>query len=1189
MIKKEVKVMTILFLLFILLFIILKLSFICAKNDNYKDKIKSEVYEKLKHNNKTRVVIEFNNLNMSYNKNEIEKKIDIKKIKRILKNSLSVEIESSDLDKLKNLEIIKEIKEDRIISYFLQDSIPLINASSVWNIRVNELNLTGIDETICILDTGINFSHPDLKGKNKTCNIDCVYENCIENCSMNDDNGHGTHVAGIAAAYGNISGVAIQSEIIGVKVLNSNGIGYGSDLNAGIEWCIDHSSEYNISVISMSLGDCSNHSTYCNDDESAPYINEAVAKNISVIVAAGNGPGGSCTGITNTQGPSAPACVENATAVGAVDDYDNIFYQRGTLFELLAPGISINSTKKNGLYEIRSGTSMAAPHVAGAVAILKQFYRLQNNKNLTPSLIKLVLNSSGKKINDSSGTGLIFSRINILDSIISLDSVAPNVNLISPENNSINYSKNPVFSCNATDSIGLSQISLYIWDLNGNLVYNNISNISGNNNFTQFTNANLINGKYLWNCKATDLNGNQAFSLNNFSINISLPIWGIINSIFTTLSNGSETTSERVINLKTYYDFASTIEHDRQISNEEWNINRNEANSNNTDNNFTYFLGYKWKGASSGNSEISIFFADNGTTYHVRGDDINNDTFLELSKWLYENNGIGCISNPAKIGNSVNWSEDGINNETIFPCVEILNKHYYHWNDYWNCSNNSGCNTYENPSPGFSNWNGSVKNALDKGLHLGFVGGWEHYESLAIPNVYIGIVNVENWTRSGVIDAIKKRHTWASQDKIIMKVNSSNGSNSFVMGDKFYHPYNNLYISFDITASEGKLIKNISLFYDGIIINFTQHSSSNVQGTFFINFSDNKEHYIFIEAVQNDSSRAWSSPMYVTSGLNNFVYIKNLNNYSINSTSVIINWTTDEPTNASINYGTTINLGTIVGNSTLSTIHSFILNNLNSNTNYYYNVTSCNSYSNCSTDGIYSFITSSTDSTDVREYSISGASSEGGSGGISEKSNTSNVYVLTDKDLMLGFTKKLSKGDIIKFKLNDEIYYNLIVNEINETFIKITIKNKIKNLKLLIGEEYKLNISSSENYDLFLRLNSIEKQKANLTLRSINEYVNKIQDNIINESDNNENEDNNFVERSSKDKMSNNQMIYIFSIGFISILIILLMIIIIFFIIQIRDKKDNLKEQKINEYKNIFKKHIKPNEKNLRYLKYRKK
>ena len=359
-------------------------------------------------------------------------------------NSFSGEISTEGLEKLRNNPNVKSIKLNRQKSILLDVSVPQINATRTWSLSHNGTNMTGEGETVCVLDTGVDYTHTNLGGCSSPLASACAkviggYDFVNDDTDPMDDHGHGTHVAGIVASTNpTYKGVAPDAGIVAIKVCNSGGGCSDADMIAGIDWCTDNASKYNISVITMSIGDCTNHSTYCNDDNLAPVINTAVGQGLIVTISAGNGPTGSCvsSGITNTAGPASPACVQNATAIGSVTHSDTISYQRGALFELLAPGGGgsdyITSTQLGGGFTTMRGTSMAAPHAAGAFAILQQFNKLQKNANLTLQEARDALNNTGKRIDDSANSGYNFTRIDIFSAILSIDDVSPSINFTSP-------------------------------------------------------------------------------------------------------------------------------------------------------------------------------------------------------------------------------------------------------------------------------------------------------------------------------------------------------------------------------------------------------------------------------------------------------------------------------------------------------------------------------------------------------------------------------------------------------------------------------------------------------------------------------------------------------------------------------------------------------------------------------------
>ena len=116
-----------------------------------------------------------------------------------------------------------------LIRAFMSESVSIVNSDLSNNLQINSLNLTGTNQTVCVIDTGVNFLHPDLLGKNVSCVVDCYNKPCVKNCSIGDDHGHGTHVAGIIGASGGISGITPDISLIAVKVLASDGGGSGND------------------------------------------------------------------------------------------------------------------------------------------------------------------------------------------------------------------------------------------------------------------------------------------------------------------------------------------------------------------------------------------------------------------------------------------------------------------------------------------------------------------------------------------------------------------------------------------------------------------------------------------------------------------------------------------------------------------------------------------------------------------------------------------------------------------------------------------------------------------------------------------------------------------------------------------------------------------------------------------------
>ena len=231
-------------------------------------------------------------------------------------DGMAAEIPASRLEALANNPNIELIMSDKPVKAFLTESVPLINADDVWtNIKAG-VNITGKGQTVCVIDTGVDYNHPDLGGGiGVEYKVLGGYDYVNSDSDPMDDYGHGTHVAGIIAANGTLKGVAPDANIIAYKALDSSGIGSSSAVIAGIDWCVNNAATYNITIISMSLGG-DRYNSYCDNeaDETGfrDSINAAVGNNITVLVATGND--------ADNTSISSPACIQNATRVGATYD-----------------------------------------------------------------------------------------------------------------------------------------------------------------------------------------------------------------------------------------------------------------------------------------------------------------------------------------------------------------------------------------------------------------------------------------------------------------------------------------------------------------------------------------------------------------------------------------------------------------------------------------------------------------------------------------------------------------------------------------------------------------------------------------------------------------------------------------------------------------------------------------------------
>lgn len=291
-------------------------------------------------------------------------------------------------------EIIKDVNE-------IPDGVKMIHAPALW-----EQSKKGEGIVIAVIDTGCQTNHPDLKdriidGKNFTT----AYDSDPKNYS--DDNGHGTHVAGIIAATENnegVLGVAPKAKLLILKALKKDGSGDYKNIIDAIYYAIKWrgKKKEKVRVISMSLGGSSDVAKLHT------AVKEAVNNNIMVICASGN------EGDSNakTDEFSYPAAYTEAISVGAVDLDGNIAAYSNSNYnvDLVAPGSNILSTYPNDKYAVLSGTSMATPHVSGAAALIikmseTEFGRSLSEPELYAQLVKRTTSLGLSK--KSEGNGLL--------------------------------------------------------------------------------------------------------------------------------------------------------------------------------------------------------------------------------------------------------------------------------------------------------------------------------------------------------------------------------------------------------------------------------------------------------------------------------------------------------------------------------------------------------------------------------------------------------------------------------------------------------------------------------------------------------------------------------------------------------------------------------------------------------------
>jgi len=334
----------------------------------------------------------------------------------------AMEVDSTTLGALIANPLVVSIEEDVPVSPSLTQSVPLIKADQAWT-----SGYTGAGWTVAILDTGVDKTHSMLAGKvvaeacfstnsGSTATTLCpngkdsqIGSGAGINCNITGCD-HGTHVAGIAAGndrINNIYGVAKDANIIAIQVysnISNSAASYSSDQILALEHVYSLRNTYKIAAVNMSLGGGQYFSS-CNSDSRREIIDNLRAVGIATVISSGND--------HYTDGISAPACISTAVSVGATDKNDIIAsYSNShpTMLSLFAPGSSIYSAIPGG-WATFNGTSMAAPHVTGAWAILKQ-------KSPAASVADILYNiqTTGTTVTTNAGGlfGGIAKRIDVL-------------------------------------------------------------------------------------------------------------------------------------------------------------------------------------------------------------------------------------------------------------------------------------------------------------------------------------------------------------------------------------------------------------------------------------------------------------------------------------------------------------------------------------------------------------------------------------------------------------------------------------------------------------------------------------------------------------------------------------------------------------------------------------------------------
>jgi subtilisin family serine protease len=347
---------------------------------------------------------------------------------------MAMTVDSKVLDALLSSPNVISVEEDIPVAPDLDLSVPRIGAT-----ELHTTNLTGAGVAVAVLDMGVDKTHPFLQGSvvSEACySINqesgptvlplCpggVSESTAEGSAMPYDGNcpigmcsHGTHVAGIIAGRSGISespgpGVAPEVNIIAIQVFSCFVSGSTCLIQSSptsqmkaLERVYELRNEYSIASVNMSLSG-GKYDTYCNNHSLKPIIDNLRAAGIATVCSGGNS--GLCGFL-----PS-PACISSAISVGATNDSDELasYSNIASFMSILAPGSSIISSipvADGGGYQNKSGTSMAAPHVAGAWALMKQAF-----PTASVDVILSALTSTGLGVTGQNCPSVTKRRINV--------------------------------------------------------------------------------------------------------------------------------------------------------------------------------------------------------------------------------------------------------------------------------------------------------------------------------------------------------------------------------------------------------------------------------------------------------------------------------------------------------------------------------------------------------------------------------------------------------------------------------------------------------------------------------------------------------------------------------------------------------------------------------------------------------
>ena len=329
---------------------------------------------------------------------------------------IAMTLDATALATAKNYDAGVQVWEDLPVEPFLADSGPMVGAD-----RAHDSGYTGKGTFVAVIDTGTDVRHPFIARRQ-------VLEACFADRCPNGGRrmvgpgaarpveSHGTHVAGIALGKGGeMAGVAPDAGLIAINVFNPDGGARDSNILGALDWLIRVAStgRINLASINMSLGANRHFSRPCRDRIYGLAVRLLAQRKVVIVAAAGNE--------SQARGISHPACVRGIVSVGAIDKDSRVarFSNSAPILDMLAPGVEIlSSVPRSGgrraPFKEFPGTSMAAPHVAGAFAVLRQAAPDRSLRDLYRALV-----ASGRKVRDRRN-GLLKPALNVAGAVEAL-------------------------------------------------------------------------------------------------------------------------------------------------------------------------------------------------------------------------------------------------------------------------------------------------------------------------------------------------------------------------------------------------------------------------------------------------------------------------------------------------------------------------------------------------------------------------------------------------------------------------------------------------------------------------------------------------------------------------------------------------------------------------------------------------